>query len=121
MGALGLLVWYLPPFSVTLMMAQITFGGIDSEGAKRQTVHDPCVGCGVMLLAASNYCLRGYAQDVSYIAVCLTKIQLCFYAPWYAMPKYDLKGFEETSVLELPKIEELKVLEVPTLFDLLEV
>lgn len=86
---------YFPtPFTVTQMMVQIAHGDGDPDQKKRQTVLDPCVGCGAMLLPASNYFLRGYGQDISGIAVKLCTIQMYWYAPWYARPG-QVDGFDE--------------------------
>ncbi|CAM4051266.1 N-6 DNA methylase [Paenibacillus alkaliterrae] len=73
--------YYPTPFQVTRMMVEMTHGDGDKEEKKQQTVMDSCVGCGAMLLPASNYFLRGYGQDISGIAVKLCKIQMYFYAP----------------------------------------
>jgi hypothetical protein len=86
---------YFPtPMNVTRMMVEMTVGN-DAEKMKRQTVMDPCVGCGAMLLPASNYYLRGYGQDISLIATKLCKIQMYWYAPWYAFHPEGLKGFDD--------------------------
>lgn len=86
---------YFPtPFQITRMMVEMTYCDGDTERMKRQTVMDPCVGCGAMLLPASNYYLRGYGTDISSIAVKLCSIQMYFYAPWFARPG-ELAGFEE--------------------------
>ncbi|MGO4695579.1 N-6 DNA methylase [Paenibacillus sp. 2TAB26] len=89
---------YFPtPFPITRMMVEMTHGDGDPEEKKRQAVMDPCVGTGAMLLPASNYFLRGYAQDISGIAVKLCKIQMYFYAPWYASPG-DVTGYDKMEV-----------------------
>jgi hypothetical protein len=97
-AALG---YYPTPFHVTRMMVDFVHSNEEPEKMKRQTVNDPCVGCGAMLLPASNYYLRGTGQDISSIAVRLCKIQMNFYAPWYAKPG-NIEGFEEeTKPIEL--------------------
>lgn len=85
--------YYPTPFHITQMMVEITHGNGDPETMKRQSVMDPCVGCGAMLLPASNYFLRGYGQDISVIAVKLCLIQMYFYAPWFARPG-EVSGFD---------------------------
>lgn len=87
--------YYPTPFHITQMMVEMTHAGGDPEVMKRQSVMDPCVGCGAMLLPASNYFLRGYGQDISGIAVKLCMIQMYFYAPWYASPG-EVSGFAIT-------------------------
>lgn len=90
---------YFPtPFSVTQMMVDIVHGGEPAEELKRKSVMDSCVGCGALLLPASNYFLRAYAQDISGIAIKLCKAQMYFYAPWYASPG-NVTGFE---VMDVP-------------------
>lgn len=88
--------YYPTPFSLTQMMVELMHGDGDPEELKRQTVCDPCIGCGAMLLPASNYFLRGYGQDISRIATQLCIIQFYFYAPWYARPGH-VEGFDQTS------------------------
>lgn len=87
-GALG---YYPTPFNITVLMAQLSGTG---EEMKYQTVYDPCVGCGAMLLPMSNLTLRAFAQDISLIAVKLCKIQMFWFCPWYAMPDPGLAGFD---------------------------
>jgi hypothetical protein len=104
-GALG----YFPtPSSITTLLSQITLGNQDPEEMKRQTINDCCVGCGAMLLPASNYVFRAYAQDVSGIAVKLCKIQFILYAPWFAMPREGMLGFDEQPnlIIDNPAINE---------------
>lgn len=88
--------YYPTPLSLTQLMATLTYGGKNAEDYKKQTAYDPCVGCGALLLPASNYYLRAYAQDISLIATQLCKIQFLFYAPWFACPA-NVKGFDEES------------------------
>jgi tRNA G10 N-methylase Trm11 len=66
----------------------------DEEEMKRQIINEPSVGCGSILLAASNYFLRGYGQDISRIAIKLCKIQMYWYAPWFAYHPDTIKGFD---------------------------
>ncbi|QQZ64581.1 SAM-dependent DNA methyltransferase (plasmid) [Paenibacillus sonchi] len=86
--------YYPTPFNITQLMVSITIGNDDPDVLKRKTVHDPCIGCGAMLLPASNFFLRGSGQDISGIAVKLCKIQMLFYAPWFAKPG-EVEGFDE--------------------------
>jgi len=86
---------YFPtPFNICLAMTKMTVGD-DSEANKRQVVSDPCVGCGAMLLAASNYFLKAYGMDISQIAVKLAKIQMYWYAPWFAFHPEHIQGFQD--------------------------
>lgn len=47
---------------------------------------DPCVGSGRMLLAASNYSLCLFGQDINPRCVLATLINGAVYAPWIAFP-----------------------------------
>lgn len=52
--------YYPTPFNLTQLMVEILLPHDDKpELLKNKTVHDPCIGCGAMLLPASNYFLRG--------------------------------------------------------------
>ncbi|WP_067923775.1 hypothetical protein [Alicyclobacillus shizuokensis] len=90
-GALG----YFPtPFHLCVMMTKMLVGGEDPEALKRKTTCEPSVGCGAMLLPQSNYILRAYAVDMNLVAVKLCKIQMFWYAPWYALMPDGLGGFD---------------------------
>jgi hypothetical protein len=109
---------YFPtPFHITRMMVEMTHGDGDLEEKKRQSVMDPAIGCGAMLLPASNYFLGGYGQDISGIAVKLCTIQMYFYAPWYARPG-KVVGYDHVEALiELvPAISNKKVTAVQLAF-----
>lgn len=88
--------YYPTPFNITQLMVQILLPNEEPEVLKTKTIHDSCIGCGAMLLPASNYFLRGSGQDISGIAVKLCKIQMLFYAPWFARPG-ELEGFDEVT------------------------
>lgn len=88
--------YYPTPLSLTQLMTDILYGGMNAEDSKKLSVYDPCVGCGALLLPASNYYLRAYAQDISLIATQLCRIQFLFYAPWFACPG-KVQGFDEES------------------------
>jgi hypothetical protein len=71
------------PMHICEMMARMTMG----EGDHRtESVYDPCVGTGRMLLAASNYSLRLYAQDILRMMCKATLVNAYLYAPWLALP-----------------------------------
>lgn len=76
------------PMSICEVMAQMTFH--DEKGSGRdlriaKTV-DCAVGTGRTLLAASNYTLRLYGQDIDPLCCLITKINLALYAPWFFIP-----------------------------------
>lgn len=74
--------FYPTPHEVVEAMTLMNFVGEIDYRAK--TVCDPCVGTGRMLLHASNYSLRLYAQDISHLAVKTTIFNGYLYAPWLA-------------------------------------
>ena len=96
---------YFPtPQHVVKMMVQMTM----NEADKAKTFNEPCCGTGTMLLEASNYCLRLYAQDIDLNMVKMATLNAWLYIPWLAYsgdglidwntPKdYEkvLRGFEE--------------------------
>jgi hypothetical protein len=71
------------PVSVCEVMARMTIGRGDH---RMKTVCDPCVGTGRMLLAASNYSLRLYAQDILRLMCKATLVNGYLYAPWLSLP-----------------------------------
>lgn len=81
-SALG---YFATPYQVTRMMTEMVMDISDREALKRKKFNEPCVGCGAMMLPASNYMLFGYAQDVSPIAIKLCIVQMMWYAPWFAI------------------------------------
>jgi hypothetical protein len=72
------------PEHVVGMMVQMMFP--DGGDYRLKTVCDPCVGTGRMILHASNYSYRLYAQDINptVIKACLVN-GYCF-APWLVRP-----------------------------------
>lgn len=56
------------------------------EDCRALSTNDPAVGTGRMLLAASNYTMSLYGQDVSRSCVWATLINGALYAPWLAFP-----------------------------------
>lgn len=74
---------YFPtPMNVCMMMAQMQMTSAD----KSKTVADPCVGTGSMLLAASNFSLRLYAQDISLNMVKMCTVNGYIFMPWLIAP-----------------------------------
>lgn len=93
---------YFPtPIHVATFMSELTLSTFDAEQNKRNIVYEPAVGCGAILLPASNHCFRAYATDISSIAVKLCKIQMFLYAPWFAFCPSNLKGFDSDQMIQL--------------------
>lgn len=87
----GETAFFPTPMDLCTLMASMTYGrpvesAEELEERKRSTAYDPAVGTGRTLLAASNYCLRMYAQDIDALVLRVTHINLFLYAPWGAMP-----------------------------------
>ena len=117
------------PMNVCVMMAEMTHG--HAGRSITDTVCDPCVGTGRLLLASSNYALRLFGVDINHLCVLATKINLALYAPWFYIPD---SFFPEQRVTEPPPAVDAKVdgtrrstgepkvfttkIEQPTLFDL---
>ncbi len=76
--------FYPTPHELVEMMTQISYG--EGGDHRAQTVHDPCVGTGRMLLHASNHSFRLYGQDISLLACKTTIFNGFLYAPWLVKP-----------------------------------
>lgn len=92
------------PMTICTMMAMMTHGDGDH---RTKTVMDCAVGTGRTLLAASNYSLRLFGQDINYLCVLACKINFAFFAPWHLIP---------TSLFpaEPPREPEPEPIEIPT-------
>ena len=78
------------PHPVVEFMVQLTLGGGQDQDGPRDprlnTVLDPCVGTGRMLLHASNYSYCLYGCDIDPLVAMITRINGALYAPWLAFP-----------------------------------
>jgi hypothetical protein len=90
---------------VLMTMADDNSNGID---IRTQTVCDPCVGTGRMLLSASNYSLRLYGQDISGFVLLIANINFALYAPWAVAPLPESFFSTESASFE-PVLEEAAV------------
>lgn len=75
--------FYPTPHHVVELMVRLQVG---SGGNKTDTVCDPCVGTGRMLLHASNISFRLYGMDIDHSCVMATIINGYLYAPWMVKP-----------------------------------
>ena len=57
-----------------------------SKETKWQSLHDPCLGTGRILMHGGNYCLRLYGQDIDSLMVRISKINGVFFVPWMVVP-----------------------------------
>jgi hypothetical protein len=80
------------------MMAQMTMGNCECVGKdpRLQSVMDPCVGTGRMLLAASNFSVNLFGVDIDPLMVDACSINMALFAPWavYQTPshRYAIRG-----------------------------
>lgn len=58
----------------------------DGRDPRIQSVLDPCVGSGRMLLHASNFSMNLWGQDIDPLAVAMCKINGALYVPWLSFP-----------------------------------
>ena len=69
--------------TVCVCMTQMNF----ADGMRRdQTVCDPALGTGRMLLTASNYSYRLYGMDINQTVIKASLINGYLYAPWMVKP-----------------------------------
>lgn len=83
------------PMNVCTMMAKMLHS--EDRDYRTEVANDPCIGTGRTLLAASNYNLRLFGQDINWLCVLACKINFAIFAPWYLIP--------ESFFPERPKIE----------------
>ena len=72
------------PMSVCSMMTAMLME--TGEDLRAKTVCDPAVGTGRFLLAASNYSLRLYGQDIDPLMCMATLVNGYLFAPWLVRP-----------------------------------
>jgi len=77
--------FYPTPMHVCTMMAKMTFP--EGKDSRAKTTMDCCVGTGRLLLAASNYSLRLFGQDIDPLVCLISKINFALYAPWHHIPE----------------------------------
>ena len=78
------------PHSIADFLTQIILpNGID---ARTQSVCDPCVGTGRLLLHASNHSLRLYGQDIDGLMCRATLVNGYLFMPWLVKPLPFLDG-----------------------------
>lgn len=81
--------FFSTPMNVCVMMTQMVFSGADPEVTKVQTVCDPCVGTGSMLLPASNHSLRLFGADIVWDLCLCAELNGWLWAPWLVyMPRH---------------------------------
>ncbi|WP_309387263.1 N-6 DNA methylase [Cerasicoccus frondis] len=78
--------FYPTPHNVSEMMARMLMEGDD---CRFKTVCDPCVGTGRLILHASNYSYRLFAQDVDETVIKAALVNGYCFAPWLVRPFFD--------------------------------
>lgn len=79
------------PMPLCQLITQMVMGG-STEDTRIQTVCDPAVGTGRFLLAASNYSLRLYGQDIDPTMCMATLVNGYLFAPYLVKPLPFLDG-----------------------------
>lgn len=82
------------PMCISDLMARCVGGG--GQDYKFAKTEDCAVGTGRLLLAASNFSLRLYGQDIDALCCLITKINLALYAPWSYIPEEYFPADEST-------------------------
>ena len=73
--------WFPTPITVTDMMVRMTMTQ-DVVDTRAMSVHDPCVGTGVMLLCASNHSLNLSGQDINQTMCLACEFNAWLFVPW---------------------------------------
>ena len=76
--------FYPTPEPVVNLMVGMLF--CEQKDHRAETVMDPCVGTGRMLLHASNYSLRLYGMDINESVIKAALVNGYCYAPWLVKP-----------------------------------
>ena len=105
--------FYPTPHELVEAMTRITMGERGENDLRLQTVCDPCVGTGRMLLHASNYSLRLYGQDISNLACKTTIFNGFLYAPWLSRPLDRFLSLPDDPIAETSRAETLSELPLP--------
>jgi hypothetical protein len=89
--------FYPTPMPVCILMTQMLMHDVISgdlaeipargrHDSRLETVCDPCLGTGRLLLTASNYSLRLYGQDINDTVIKAALVNGYLYAPWLVKP-----------------------------------
>lgn len=76
--------FYPTPHHICEFMTQMVCD--EKRDMRTETVCDPCVGTGRMVLHASNYSLRLYGMDIDGTLIKATLVNGYCYAPWLVRP-----------------------------------
>lgn len=94
---------YFPtPIHICQVMADISYTGNNgSTRSKTEKVNDPCMGTGSMLLAASNYSLRLFGQDISLDMCKMATVNGYLFMPWLVSPPLENFQWESDEEINL--------------------
>ncbi len=95
--------FFSTPHAVVEMMSRMLFETVDKplscdeHDPRRQSVNEPCLGSGRMLLHASNYSLVMFGMDKDPFVLEAAKINFAVYAPWalYGLPWEPMQYADE--------------------------
>lgn len=83
--------FYPTPLHVAIMMGEMTCTGDPSGKGIFQTVMEPCVGTGRMLLAVSDKSVFLRGQDVDPMVLDVCRLNAELYIPWMALPVQEME------------------------------
>lgn len=84
---------YFPtPLHISTLMTDLVNG---NEVDPTESVYEPCVGCGSLLLPQSNYRFRASGSDINPTAIKFCKVQMAWYAPWFYIPGENIQGLDD--------------------------
>jgi hypothetical protein len=86
--------WFPTPIHIATCMVAMQFHDESGRDLRPLSVCDPCAGTGVMLLAASNYSLNLWAQDIDPLMCAMCEVNAWLYMPWLVWPAPWLKGMK---------------------------
>lgn len=78
--------WFPTPITIVQMMTKMMFVDVTAD-TRPLSVHDPCVGTGVMLLCASNYSLNLSGQDINQTMCLACEFNAWLFVPWLVYGK----------------------------------
>jgi hypothetical protein len=93
--------FFATPMPVVKLMTQITMSSSPKHAHKSKSVMDPCCGTGSMLLAASNYSLNLYANDVHPLIYKMMLLNAYIYIPWMIYRPMHLTMFSRPEMHRL--------------------
>jgi hypothetical protein len=78
--------FYPTPMTVAQLMVSMLFAGSNEQDNRLETVCDPCVGTGRLLIVAGNHSVRLYGQDINPTVLKALLVNGYLYVPWLVRP-----------------------------------